>query len=81
MVKLNKFVRISFGENMHIEMRVKDIRKRKNLTLAQLSERTGISVTHINDVENGLKEPGLSVLVRLSRALDVQITELYRVIW
>lgn len=66
---------------MHIEMRIKDIRKRKNLTLTQLSERTGISVTHINDVENGLKEPGISVLVRLSRALDVQITELYRVIW
>lgn len=66
---------------MHIEMRIKDIRKRKNLTLMQLSERTGISVTHINDVENGLKEPGISVLVRLSRALDVQITELYRVIW
>lgn len=66
---------------MHIEMRVKEIRKRKNLTLAQLSDRTGISVSHINDVENGLKEPGLSVLIMLSRALDVQITELYKIVW
>lgn len=81
MVKLNKFVHISFGGKMHIEILVKDIRKRKNLTLVQLSERTGISVTHINDVENGLKEPGLSVLVRLARTLDVPITELYRVLW
>lgn len=81
MVKLNKFVHISFGENMHIEMLLKDIRKAKNLTLVQLSERTGISVTHINDIENGLKEPGLSVLVRLARALDVPITGLYRILW
>lgn len=81
MVKLNKFVHISFGGTMHIEILVKDIRKRNKLTLVQLAERTGISVSHINDVENGLKEPGLSVLVRLARALDVPITELYRVIW
>ena len=81
MVKLNKFVQVSFGEKMRIEMLIKDVRKQKNLTLAQLAERTGISTTHINDVENGLKEPGLSVLVRLARALKVQITDLYRVIW
>ena len=81
MVKLNKFVQVSFGGTMRIEMLIKDVRKQRNLTLIQLAERTGISTTHINDVENGLKEPGLSVLVRLARALKVQVTDLYRVIW
>ena len=66
---------------MHVEILVKEIRKKNRITLSQLSAKTGISVTHINDVENGLKEPGLSVLVRLSRALDVPITDLYKVIW
>lgn len=62
-------------------MLIKEVRKEKNLTLAQLSERTGISKTHINDVENGLKEPGLSIMVSLAKAMDVQITDLYKVIW
>ena len=62
-------------------MLIKEVRKERNLTLSQLSERTGISKTHINDVENGLKEPGLSIMVSLAKALDVQITDLYKVIW
>lgn len=66
---------------MHIEILLKQIRKQKRLTLEQLAERTGISKTHINDVENNLKEPSLSIMVRLSKALDVQITDLYKVIW
>lgn len=66
---------------MHIEILLKQIRKQKKLTLEQLAERTGISKTHINDVENNLKEPSLSIMVRLSKALDVQITDLYKVIW
>ena len=66
---------------MHIEILLKQIRKQKRLTLEQLAERTGISKTHINDEENNLKEPRLSIMVRLSKALDVQITDLYKVIW
>lgn len=81
MVKLNKFGQSRLGEIMRIEILIKEIRKKKNFTLDQLSERTGLSTTHINDVENGIKEPGLSVLVRLSKALDVPITDLYKVIW
>lgn len=80
---LNKenYVHTKNGDKMHIEMRLKDVRKSKKITLAQLADRTGISTTHINDVENGIKEPGLSVLVRLAKALDVPVTDLYKVIW
>ena len=72
---------MEYGGDMRIEILVKELRKNNNLTLEQLAERTGVSKSHINDIENGLKEPGLSVLVRLAKALDVQVTELYRVIW
>ena len=71
---------MDYGGDMRIEILVKELRKNNNLTLEQLAERTGVSKSHINDIENGLKEPGLSVLVRLAKALDVQVTELYRVI-
>lgn len=66
---------------MRIKILIKEIRKEKNLTLEQLAEKTGISKTHINDVENEIKEPGLSVMVRLAKALNVKITELYKVMW
>lgn len=66
---------------MHIEILIKQKRKQKHLTLAQLSEKTGISTTHINDIENNIKEPSLSMVIRLAKALDAKIDELYKVIW
>ncbi len=66
---------------MRVEILVKQKRKEKHLTLAQLSEKTGISTTHINDIENNIKEPSLSMIIRLAKGLDVNIEELYKVIW
>ncbi len=66
---------------MRIEILIKPIRISKNITLAQLSRMTGISDTHINDVENNLKEPGISILVRIAHALKVDVTDLYKIHW
>ncbi len=66
---------------MHIEILLKQVRQKKNITLNRLSEKSGVSTTHINDIENNVKSPSLLVMVRLSKALDVEITELYKVQW
>lgn len=66
---------------MRIEILIKPIRISKNITLAQLSRMTGISDTHINDVENNLKEQGISILVRIAHALKVDVTDLYKIHW
>lgn len=66
---------------MHIEILLKEVRNQKNITLNKLSEKSGVSTTHINDIENNIKSPSLFVMVRLSKALDVDITELYKVKW
>ena len=66
---------------LRIEILIKKMRKQKHITLAQLSDRTGISTTHINDVENNLKEPSFSMMIRLAKGLDVDLSELYKVIW
>ena len=66
---------------MHVEILLKEKRKERNLTLAQLSDRTGISTTHINDIENNIKEPSISMMVRIAKALDLKIEELYKVRW
>ena len=65
---------------LHIELLIKDIRKEKGITLEQLSKATGVSTSHINDIENNKKEPSLSIAVLLAKALKVDIKELYRVV-
>ena len=62
-------------------MLLKQKRKEKKLTLEQLARKTNISTTHINDIENNIKSPSLFVAVKLAKALDVSIEELYKVIW
>lgn len=66
---------------MHVEILLKQVRQRENVTLNRLSEKSGISKTHINDIENNIKGPSLLVMIRLAKALDVEITELYKVKW
>lgn len=66
---------------MQIEILVKEVRREKNYTLTQLSKKAGISTSHINDIENRVKEPSFSMMVRLSCALNVPLDKLYRIIW
>ena len=66
---------------MHIEILLKQIRQDKSVTLNNLYKKSGVSTTHINDIENNIKSPSLLVMVRLSKALDVDITDLYKVKW
>ena len=62
-------------------MKLKELRKQKNITLSELSKLTGISKSHLNYIENGVKEPTISVLVLIAKALNVKIDELYIVHW
>lgn len=66
---------------MNVEILLKQVRNKKKVTLNKLSEKSGISKTHINDIENNVKSPSLFVMIRLAKALDVEITELYKVKW
>lgn len=66
---------------MHIEILVKDIRRQKGMTIAGLSRKSGVSAAHLSDIEKDFKSPSLLVMVRIAKALNVDITELYRVKW
>lgn len=63
---------------MQIEILIKEIRKNKRISLKTLSEKTGISTTHINDIENNIKSPSLYTMIRLSNSLNVKITDTYK---
>ena len=75
------YTQLTEKKKVEIEILLKQVRQKKNMTLSKLSEKSGVSSTHINDIENNIKSPSLFVMVRLSKALDVEITELYKVKW
>ena len=61
-----------------IELYIRKIRIEKKLTQKRLSELSGVSESYIGDLERNEKEPTISILHRLAKALDVDIRELYR---
>jgi len=48
------------------------LRADRELTQAQVSDRSGIHVTEVSRIERGLRDPRLTTLVRLARALQVK---------
>jgi transcriptional regulator with XRE-family HTH domain len=49
----------------------------KGLTLRQLSKMINVDFTHLSRSERGLTQPGLVVLLRWCRALDLEIETLF----
>ena len=66
---------------MHIEILLKQIREEKNVSLKKLAEKSGVSKSHISDIEKNYKMPSLIVMVKIAKALDVSVTDLYKVMW
>lgn len=64
---------------MRIEILLKDIRKNQNITLRELSKRTGISISHLNDIENNYKMPSLLIAVIIAKKLKIHISDLYKI--
>lgn len=57
---------------------IKPIRKKKNLTLYELSKRTGISRTYLRNLENNKQfNPTMFILKKISEVLEVNIKDLF----
>ncbi|NLU67905.1 XRE family transcriptional regulator [Streptomyces sp. HNM0574] len=56
--------------------RLRALRERRSVTLAQLSERTGISLSTLSRLESGGRKPTLELLLPLAKAYGVQLDEL-----
>ncbi len=52
-------------------------RDRKNVTLMELSELTGISKSTLNNIENGKVSPTIEQLEIIAKALGCRISDLY----
>ena len=48
-------------------------RNHLGVTLQDLSERTGLAVSYLSEIERGIKQGSISALTRIARALDTTI--------
>ncbi|QYC42485.1 HTH-type transcriptional regulator PuuR [Nonomuraea coxensis DSM 45129] len=56
--------------------RLRALRQERDVTLAELSKSTGISVSTLSRLESGQRKPTLELLLPLARAHQVQLDEL-----
>ena len=69
--KVDKIFLVAFGENL------KNIREEKNITQAQLAIDCDFDVSVISRIERGVVNTSLSNLKLISKALGVEIKELF----
>ena len=58
--------------------RLRRLRDERGLILAEVSEASGVSISHINDLEHDRSAPSLATLVRLATAFDITTVEILR---
>jgi len=56
--------------------RIKELRLLRLMTQEELAEITGIAAATLSRIENNLHNPSISTLKALTKALDVDVTEI-----
>lgn len=66
-----------FRERNIVNIKLLKYREQKNLTLAALSEMTGLGTGRLSEIETGVtSDPRISTLIKIADALDVTLDEL-----
>jgi transcriptional regulator with XRE-family HTH domain len=66
------------GDMMHIGSKIRELRKQKNMTLEDLSRKSGVALATLSRIENNKMSGTLSSHQNICKALNVSITSLYR---
>lgn len=64
-------------EEKYISINLKTLRKRKEITLQELSDMTGLTKGYLSKVERSEKAPPYSTLKKITEALEVEITAIF----
>lgn len=56
---------------------LRDLRKKRGMSLNELAENSGVSKSYISYIERGVqKNPSITVLEKISKALDIELIQL-----
>jgi DNA-binding NtrC family response regulator len=66
-------------EELHrnIGSAIRDLRKKRTLTLKQLAKRTGLSVSLLSQIERAESSASVTSLYKIAHALKIRLTELF----
>lgn len=53
------------------------VRRQRGLTLEKLAERTGLTKSYLSKIERRRSTPSIAVAIRVARALDVDVAQLF----
>lgn len=62
---------------MDISKRLKNIRTAKEISVYKLAQLSGVSETHIRDLERGDRNPSLDTISKLASAMGLSLPELF----
>lgn len=54
-------------------MNLRDIRKSKGMTLANLAKRVGVSIAYLSDIERGNRKGSPATIQRINEALKNEV--------
>lgn len=58
-------------------MKLRQIRKKANLSVEELSKQAGISESYIYQLERGDKKPSYNIMTKISKILEMPVQELF----
>lgn len=64
---------------MKIIYHIYELRTQQNMSVRDLAEKSGVSKSQVNNIENGLKHPTVYTLCLLSLALSVSPYKLFSI--
>jgi len=65
-------IRALFGK------RIRELRLKRKFSQEKLSELAGLHPTYISNIENGKRNIGIEIAVKLARALNVDVGQLFK---
>lgn len=81
MYDIRLIIHTIFGDEMKITILLKQIREERQMSLEKLSRLSGVSTSHLNYIEKQQRDPTLTVLIKIAKALNIDVKNLYRVEW
>ena len=69
----NQFTAQNFGKNLRAA------RKERGFSQESFAHAVDLDRTYIGGIERGERNPGLKTIVRIADALEIEVTELFRI--
>jgi transcriptional regulator with XRE-family HTH domain len=64
--------------NINIELgkKIRELRRKKNITQEELAHRAELDFSYINQIENGKRNPSIEAIAKIARGLGVKAQSL-----